>query len=126
MSSGKMHADEVDVDISLVRRLLAAQFPQWADFPLQPVRSAGTDNAIFRLGDNMAVRLPRIEAAIAQVEKEQHWLPKLAPYLPLAIPAPLAKGKPGERKAIPGTGLSLARRRERDCCACQRSGPGGV
>lgn len=96
MSSGKMHADEVDVDIALVRRLLAEQFPHWADLPITPVRSAGTDNALFRLGDDMSARLPRIEAAIAQVEKEQYWLPRLAPHLPLAIPVPLARGKPGE------------------------------
>jgi aminoglycoside phosphotransferase (APT) family kinase protein len=96
MPADKMHSDEIAIGISLVRRLLTAQFPQWADLPLQPVRSAGTDNAIFRLGGDMAVRLPRIEAATEQVEKEQYWLPRLAPYLPLAVPIPLAKGKPGE------------------------------
>jgi aminoglycoside phosphotransferase (APT) family kinase protein len=96
MRTGKMHADEVDTDVSLVRRLLAAQFPQWADLPIEPVESAGTDNAIYRLGEDMAVRLPRIHWAIGQVEKEQRWLPKLAPHLPLAIPVPLAKGNPAE------------------------------
>ncbi len=65
-----MHADEVDIDASLVGRLLAAQFPQWADLPIAPVRSAGTDNAIYRLGDDMAVRLPRIHWAVGQVDKE--------------------------------------------------------
>jgi aminoglycoside phosphotransferase (APT) family kinase protein len=96
MSAGKMHADEVDVDVSLVGRLLAVQFPQWADLPIEPVHSAGTDNAIYRLGSEMAVRLPRIEGATGQVDKEQQWLPRLAPHLPLAIPVPLAKGRPGE------------------------------
>jgi len=96
MSAGKMHADEVETDVSLVRRLLAAQFPQWADLPIQPVRSAGTDNAIYRLGHDMAVRLPRIPGSAGQVDKEQQWLRKLAPLLPLAIPVPLAKGTPGE------------------------------
>jgi aminoglycoside phosphotransferase (APT) family kinase protein len=91
-----MHVDEVDTDASLVRRLLGAQFPQWADLPIEPVRSAGTDNAIYRLGDDMAVRLPRIHWAIGQVDLEQQWLPMLAPLLPLAIPVPLAKGQPGE------------------------------
>jgi aminoglycoside phosphotransferase (APT) family kinase protein len=91
-----MHADEVDTDVSLVGRLLAAQFPQWADLPIEPVHSAGTDNAIYRLGEDMAVRLPRIHWAIAQVDKEHLWLPRLAPLLPLAIPVPLAKGTPGE------------------------------
>ncbi|MDP9320264.1 MAG: aminoglycoside phosphotransferase family protein [Chloroflexota bacterium] len=91
-----MHADEVAIDGSLVRRLLAAQFPRWADLPVEPVESAGTDNAIYRLGDNMVVRLPRIGWASAQVEKEHEWLPRLAPHLPLAIPVPLAKGIPAE------------------------------
>jgi aminoglycoside phosphotransferase (APT) family kinase protein len=90
-----MHVGEVDTDASLVRRLLAAQFPQWTDLAIKPVPSAGTDNALFRLGDDMAVRLPRIHWA-AGVDKEHEWLPKLAPFLPLAIPVPLAKGHPGE------------------------------
>lgn len=88
-----MHEDEADVDIPLVRRLLVAQFPQWADLPVERVASAGTDNAIYRLGHDMAVRLPRIEAATAQVDKEHRWLPRLAPQLPLAIPIPLAEGR---------------------------------
>ncbi len=96
MSAGKMHVDEVDVDVSLVGRLLAAQFPQWADFPIEPVHSAGTDNAIYRVGSDMAVRLPRIYGATGQVDKERQWLPRLAPHLPLAIPVPLARGTPGE------------------------------
>jgi aminoglycoside phosphotransferase (APT) family kinase protein len=91
-----MHVDEVDTDISLVGRLLAAQFPQWADLPIQPVCSAGTDNALYRLGNDAVVRLPRIHWATGQVDKEHRWLPRLAPFLPLAIPVPLAKGKPGE------------------------------
>ncbi len=96
MSSSKMHVDEVYVDVSLVSRLLAAQFPQWADLPIAPVHSAGTDNAIYRLGSEMAVRLPRIESATGPVDKEHRWLPRLAPHLPLAIPVPLAKGIPGQ------------------------------
>jgi aminoglycoside phosphotransferase (APT) family kinase protein len=91
-----MHADEVHTDVSLVGRLLAAQYPQWADLPIEPVRSAGTDNAIYRLGDKLAVRLPRIHWAVDDVAKEQRWLPKLAPFLPLEIPVPLARGAPGE------------------------------
>ncbi len=96
MPAGKMHAGEVETGVPLVRRLLAAQFPQWADLPIEPVQSAGTDNAIYRLGDDMAVRLPRIHWATAQVDKEHQWLPRLAPLLPLTIPVPLAKGTPGE------------------------------
>lgn len=96
MSAGKMHADEVAIDPSLVRRLLEAQFPRWAHLPIETVRSAGTDNAIYRLGTSMAVRLPRIAWATGQVEKEQQWLPILASHLPIAIPVPLAKGAPGD------------------------------
>jgi aminoglycoside phosphotransferase (APT) family kinase protein len=91
-----MHADEVDTDVSLVGRLLAAQFPPWADLPIRPVPSAGTDNALYRLGDDMVVRLPRLLVAIGQVDKEHRWLPRLAPLLPLAIPVPLGQGAPGE------------------------------
>jgi len=92
----KMHEDEVDTDIPLVSRLLATQFPRWADLPLRPVEPAGTDNAIYRLGGSMSVRLPRIEWAVEQPMKEHTWLPRLAPRLSLAIPEPLALGEPGE------------------------------
>jgi aminoglycoside phosphotransferase (APT) family kinase protein len=92
----KMHADEVDIDVSLVRRLLAAQFPHWADLPIEPLSSTGTVNAIYRLGHDMAVRLPRVRRWAGDLQREQHWLPKLAPHLPLAVPEPLAKGSPGE------------------------------
>jgi aminoglycoside phosphotransferase (APT) family kinase protein len=91
-----MHDGEVNTDAHLVRRLLLAQFPEWADLPLSPVESAGTDNAIYRLGDDMSVRLPRIDWAIGQADKEREWLPKLAAHLPLEIPAPLAIGEPDE------------------------------
>ena len=87
---------DVDIDASLVRRLLTTQFPQWADLSLEPVPSAGTDNALYRLGDDMVVRLPRKTWAIGQADKEHRWLPLLAPHLPLAVPEPLGKGDPGE------------------------------
>lgn len=90
-----MHANEVETSVPLVRQLVAEQFPQWAGLPVTPVPSAGTDHALFRLGGGMAARLPRIEDATGQVEKEQRWLPRLAPHLPLAIPEPLAMGEPG-------------------------------
>lgn len=96
MCARKMHADEVDTDVSLVGRLLATQFPQWANLPIEPAVSIGTDNAIYRLGDDMAVRLPRTQRVTTQLDKEHLWLPRLAPHLPLAIPVPLAKGIPGE------------------------------
>jgi aminoglycoside phosphotransferase (APT) family kinase protein len=89
-----MHPNEVHTDTQLVSRLLAAQFSQWANLPLTPVPSAGTDNALYRLGSDMVVRLPRIDWAVGQAEKERQWLPRLAPHLPLAIPEQLARGEP--------------------------------
>jgi aminoglycoside phosphotransferase (APT) family kinase protein len=91
-----MHADEVDTDATLVRRLLARQFPQWADLPIEQVESTGTDNAIYRLGADMSVRLPRIQWATGQIEKERYWLPKIAPQLPLTVPVQLALGSPAD------------------------------
>jgi aminoglycoside phosphotransferase (APT) family kinase protein len=82
------------IDAALVRRLLAGQFPGWAGLPVAAVASAGTDNALFRVGEAMCARLPRVDWAPPQVEKEQRWLPRLAPHLPLAIPTPLAQGGP--------------------------------
>jgi aminoglycoside phosphotransferase (APT) family kinase protein len=101
VSAAKMHADEAPTDAALVRRLLTAQFPHWAGLPIKPVPSAGTDNALYRLGEDMAVRLPRIPSAVGQVEKEQRWLPRLASHLPLAIPTPLAEGSPGDGYPYP-------------------------
>ena len=92
----RMHADEVETDASLVRRLIAAQFPEWADLPVRRLASAGTDNALYRLGTTMLVRLPRIHWAAEDVRKEQRWLPELAPHLPFEIPAPLALGEPAD------------------------------
>ena len=89
-----MPAAKLDIDVALVRRLVATQFPQWADLPITPVELDGWDNRTFHLGDHMTVRLPSAEGYAPQVEKEHQWLPKLAPPLPLPIPVPLAKGAP--------------------------------
>ena len=96
MTTTKMHDDEIDTSVSLVVRLLHAQFPRWANLSIEPARSAGTGNALYRLGDDMVVRLPRIPSAVDQVDKEQKWLPILAPRLPLSVPIPLGSGKPNE------------------------------
>ncbi|WP_369243960.1 aminoglycoside phosphotransferase family protein [Streptomyces sp. R41] len=96
MPSGPMHAHEVRIDDTLVRRLLAAQFPKWADLPLKRVESSGTVNAIYRLGADLAVRLPRVPEGAGDVDKEWEWLPRLAPLLPFPIPEFLAVGVPGE------------------------------
>jgi len=91
-----MHKGEYEVSLDLVHRLLAAQFPQWSDLELRPVASAGTDNALFRLGKEMVVRLPIVDWAVADVEKEQEWLPRLAPLLPIPIPIPISMGDPDD------------------------------
>jgi aminoglycoside phosphotransferase (APT) family kinase protein len=91
-----MHENEVHTDVPLVRRLLAGQFPQWAELPIERVSSAGTSNALYRIGDAMVARLPRIHWAVGSVDKDFDWLPRLAPLLPVAIPVPLAKGTPAE------------------------------
>jgi aminoglycoside phosphotransferase (APT) family kinase protein len=90
-----MHADELEIDEALVRRLLVEQFPDWSGLPLARVEPAGTDNAIFRLGERLAVRLARRRGPTAPGGKEADWLPRLAPVLPLEIPVPVAQGRPG-------------------------------
>lgn len=91
-----MHADEVDTDAELVHRLVAAQFPRWSTLPIRRVPSAGTDNAIYRLGHDLAVRMPRIHWATSQIATERTWLPRLRGELPLAIPEQLAIGEPAD------------------------------
>jgi aminoglycoside phosphotransferase (APT) family kinase protein len=93
--------DPQDVDAALVSRLVAGQFPRWADEPVRPVGKPGVDNATFRLGDTMMVRLPRFERWVGQVAREQRWLPHLAPHLPLPVPKPLAQGRPAEGYPYP-------------------------
>jgi aminoglycoside phosphotransferase (APT) family kinase protein len=88
--------EPIDIDASLVARLVAAQFPQWAHLPITPAEPNGWDNRTFRLGREMSVRLPSAAAYAAQVRKEHRWLPMLAPRLPLPIPTPLAMGEPAD------------------------------
>jgi aminoglycoside phosphotransferase (APT) family kinase protein len=92
VAARRMHADEVETDATLVRRLLRAQFPDWAELPIEPVVSYGTDHDIYRLGESLVARLPRIAWAAGQAAKEAQWLPRFAPHLPLAVPVQLARG----------------------------------
>ena len=91
-----MHRDEVDIDLALVTRLVASQFPRWSGMACKEVDSAGTDNAMFRLGHQMVIRLPRIASAERGIEKEIAWLPRLAPHIPFQIPEVLGVGEPGD------------------------------
>jgi aminoglycoside phosphotransferase (APT) family kinase protein len=83
------------IEVALARRLVDAQFPQWAGLLLRPVDPAGSDHVIYRLGEELTVRLPRHPGAIGQAAKERQWLPQLAPHLPLAVPVPVGVGEPG-------------------------------
>jgi aminoglycoside phosphotransferase (APT) family kinase protein len=99
----RMHDDEVHTDAALVAGLVAAQFPEWASLPVEPVASSGTDNAMYRLGDHLAVRMPRIHWAVDPLEREFEWLPRIAPALPFAAPVPVALGAPGDGFPWPWT-----------------------
>ncbi|MGF9663568.1 aminoglycoside phosphotransferase family protein [Arthrobacter crystallopoietes] len=88
-----MPAADLEIDVPLVRRLLAEQAPDLAGLPLR-LAANGWDNAMFRLGDDLAVRLPRREAAVPLLRKEQRWLPELTAGLAVATPAPLRCGAP--------------------------------
>jgi aminoglycoside phosphotransferase (APT) family kinase protein len=92
----KMHDGEADIDAGLVRRLVAAQFPALAGLPVTAFRSTGTVNAIYRLGDHLYARLPRVARWARDLEREARWLPGLADRLPLQIPEPVALGRPGD------------------------------
>lgn len=86
--------EAVRVDEDLVRALLHEQHPQWQDLPIRPVRDGGNDHRIFRLGDDLSVRLPSASGYVPQVRKEQEWLPRLAPVVPLPVPDVRGVGRP--------------------------------
>lgn len=96
----KMHENEHEVDEQLVRDLIQSQCPQWSELPLKSVASSGTDNALFRLGSEYIVRLPRIEwgegSANKSTNKEYEWLPKIARFLRTSISEPIFKGNANE------------------------------
>jgi aminoglycoside phosphotransferase (APT) family kinase protein len=90
----KLHDGEVGIDAGLVRRLVAVQFPRLAGLQVSAVRSTGTVNAIYRLGDGLCARLPRVQRYASDLVDELRWLPWLAPQLPLQVPEPVAVGQP--------------------------------
>ncbi|HZU73130.1 MAG TPA: hypothetical protein VE990_10225, partial [Acidimicrobiales bacterium] len=93
--AGPLHADMIEVTEEVVRRLLGRQFPSWADLPLARVASTGTVHAIYRLGDDMAVRLP-LSPRFEGIRQEFEDLGKFGPLLPIPIPEPVALGEPDE------------------------------
>ncbi|NKI40949.1 aminoglycoside phosphotransferase family protein [Streptomyces physcomitrii] len=84
------------LDEALVRRLIAGRFPRWAGLPVERVPSGGTVNAMFRLGPDLVVRLPLRADGAEDVLREQEWLPRLAPLLPVAVPEVVDAGEPAE------------------------------
>jgi aminoglycoside phosphotransferase (APT) family kinase protein len=95
VTDGRTPPAEHEIDEGLVRRLLAAQHPDLADLPLAYVAD-GWDNATYRLGDDLAVRLPRRQVAVELIVSEQRWLPVLARRVGLAVPEPVRAGEPDE------------------------------
>jgi aminoglycoside phosphotransferase (APT) family kinase protein len=95
------HAEEVQTDVTLAQRLVAAQFPHWAALPLARVQADSTDNDMYRLGADLVVRIPRRASAVTPMDKEHEWLPRLAPHLPLPVPLPRAKGAPQDDYPYP-------------------------
>jgi aminoglycoside phosphotransferase (APT) family kinase protein len=89
-----MHDGEAEIDAGLVGRLVAGQFPGLAGLPVREVASTGTVNAIYRLGDELYARLPRMPRYARDLEREWQWLPELAPALTLRVPEPVARGRP--------------------------------
>lgn len=84
-----------------VARLISSQCPHWASLPIKALPSTGTENKLFRLGDQFVVRLPQTEGATLALEKEHVWLPRLAPGLRLRTPQPVHKGRPDASYARP-------------------------
>jgi len=101
----KMHENELEIDEALVRTLLENQCPHWENLPVKALSSSGTDNALFRLGEDYIVRLPRIEWAPGSIErsinKEYEWIPKIAQCLTIPVSAPVFKGKPDKHYPWP-------------------------
>lgn len=100
-----MHADQLKISVDVVRRLVRAQFPQWAAMPVRPVDSTGTVNAIFRIGDTYAARFPlrwtEPTEALTWLESEHRAILEFEACSPVAIPVPLAIGAPGHGYRLP-------------------------
>lgn len=96
-----MHDDEVDIDVTVARQVLSDQLPEYRELPLRRVASGGTDNAVFRLGEHLALRMPLRPGAVGSLLKEVRWLPVLAPHLTLDVPEVVAIGHPGAGYPFP-------------------------
>lgn len=92
----KLHENEAHIDENLVKKLLSNQFPKFANLPLRLIFPQGTDNVMYQLGNDMIVRMPRIDSAANSLMKEKRWLPTLASRLPINIPNVIGVGNPDE------------------------------
>lgn len=91
-----LHADELPVDEVLVRRLIAGQLPTFAQLPVRRLPASGSSNALFRLGDDLLVRVPRQPGGSTTILKEARWLPVLRTALPVQVPEVVAVGEPAQ------------------------------
>jgi aminoglycoside phosphotransferase (APT) family kinase protein len=130
MSEPALHRDEVVAGPDTVRHLVDTQFPAGRGLPLARLRSAGTDNVMYRLGGDFLVRLPRRPGAVGSLEAELRWLPELAPQLPVAVPVPVGAGQPDGDYPWPwavyrwlsGADASTAVIEDEDRFACELAG----
>ena len=99
-----LHADELRLDLSLVRALVDRAFPEYAGRALEPASDSGSSNALFRLGSDLVVRLPRQPGGGSSIDKEARWLPYVGERVTAAVPEIVGIGEPalgyGERWAI--------------------------
>jgi aminoglycoside phosphotransferase (APT) family kinase protein len=94
MPRPRLHEDQVDIDESLLHRLLVEQAPEQAELPLRTVDSGGTEHAVFRVGGELAVRMPLHPNGVGGLLKEIRWLPVLAPHLTIEVPEIVMTGRP--------------------------------
>ena len=92
----QLHSDEIPIDVTLVRRLVDTAFPEYAGHDLTPTRDSGSSNALFRLGEDMLVRLPRQPGGGATIAKEARWLPFVGSRITFAVPRILGIGEPDQ------------------------------
>jgi aminoglycoside phosphotransferase (APT) family kinase protein len=90
----RLHEDEIEIDLPLVRALVDRSLPDLAGHPLRRLDTSGSSNVLYRLGDDFLVRLPRQPGGSETITKEARWLPYVAPPLPVAVPTIVAVGEP--------------------------------
>jgi aminoglycoside phosphotransferase (APT) family kinase protein len=93
--TGPLHDDELPVDEPLVRSLVSASFPEYDLLPLRRLDASGSSNALFRLGDDLLVRLPRQPHGTSAIQSEQRWLPYVGAALSVPVPEIVGVGEPG-------------------------------